>query len=63
MVTKYDYLSTCCGTEYSETRLDTDPAIYTTCVQCGQGEYTLISETALHEKIVEETPVDSEQPA
>jgi hypothetical protein len=47
MVTKYDYLSTCCNTDYSETRNTEQPQVYTTCVQCGQGEYTLTLETKL----------------
>jgi len=47
MVTKYDYLSTCCNTDYSETRKETQPQVYSTCVQCGQGEYTLTAETKL----------------
>jgi len=47
MVTKYDYLSTCCNTDYSETRNETQAQVYSTCVQCGQGEYTLKAETKL----------------
>ena len=47
MVTKYDYLSTCCNTDYSETRNETQAQVYSTCVQCGQGEYTLTLETKL----------------
>lgn len=47
MATKYDYLSTCCKTDYSETRNLEQPQVYTTCVQCGQGEYTLTTETKL----------------
>ena len=47
MVTKYDYLSTCCNTDYSETRKETQAQVYSTCVQCGQGEYTLTAETKL----------------
>ena len=47
MVTKYDYLSTCCKTDYSETRKETQPQVYSTCVQCGRGEYTLTTETKL----------------
>ena len=47
MITRYDYVSTCCNTEYSETRKETQAQVYSTCVQCGQGEYTLTAETKL----------------
>ena len=55
MVTKYDYLSTCCNTDYSETRKETQAQVYSTCVQCGQGEYTLKAETKLAD-VPEATP-------
>jgi len=45
MVTKYNYVSTCCNTDYSETRNESQPQVYTICVQCGQGEYTLLAQT------------------
>jgi len=51
MVTRYDYVSTCCKTDYSETRNAEQPQVYTTCVQCGQGEYTLTAQTELEETI------------
>jgi len=49
MVTRYDYVSMCCKTDYSETRNAEQPQVYTTCVQCGQGEYELQTETILEE--------------
>ena len=51
MTTKYDYVSTCCNTDYSETRNESQPQVYATCVQCGQGEYTLMAETVLPEAV------------
>lgn len=51
MTTRYEYKSTCCNTDYSETRNESDPQIYTTCVQCGQGTYELINETKLEDSI------------
>lgn len=54
MTTKYDYISTCCNTGYSETRDETQPPVYTTCVQCGQGTYDLVLETFIHETIQEQ---------
>ena len=55
MAIKYKYQSTCCNTEYIETRNETDPMIYSTCVQCGQGQYDLIMETKLEN--VQQGPV------
>jgi len=37
-----------------ETRDESQPAVYTTCVQCGQGTYNLVSEFFLHETVKEE---------
>lgn len=37
-----------------ETRDESQPAVYTTCVQCGQGTYDLVSETFLHETVKEQ---------
>jgi hypothetical protein len=47
MATKYDYISTCCNTGYSEIRDETQPQVYSTCVQCGQGTYLPVAETVL----------------
>jgi len=52
MVTKYDYVSTCCKTDYSETRNETQAQVYSTCVQCGQGEYTLTAQTELDQQTI-----------
>jgi hypothetical protein len=49
MIIRYEYVSTCCNTEYIETRNAEDPMVYSTCVQCGQGEYTLVAETKLED--------------
>jgi hypothetical protein len=49
MIIRYEYVSTCCNTGYIETRKVEDPMVYPTCVQCGQGEYTLVTETVLEE--------------
>jgi len=44
MTTRYEYLSTCCNTSYMETRNESDPQVFATCVQCGQGEYQEINQ-------------------
>ena len=65
MVTRYEYKSTCCGTDYSETRNESDPQIYTTCVQCGQGKYTLKGSVVVGEAANQSAPdtiTETEQP-
>jgi hypothetical protein len=59
MATRYEYISTCCNTGYSETRNESDPQIYATCVQCGQGEYTLKDSIVIEEPIEEETDANA----
>jgi hypothetical protein len=59
MTTKYDYISTCCNTGYSEIRDETQPQVYTTCVQCGQGAYDLVAETQLDAVGAIDTPPSS----
>jgi hypothetical protein len=52
MATRYEYESTCCNTGYIETRNETDAVVNKICVQCGQGEYKLVSEIKLDDPIV-----------
>jgi hypothetical protein len=56
MVTKYDYVSTCCNTDYSETRDESNPQVYTICVQCGQGKYTLKGSVVVGESANQSAP-------
>ena len=49
MIKRYDYISNCCNTAYSETRDENQPQIYSSCVQCRQGEYVLQLETELED--------------
>lgn len=51
MSIRYEYVSTCCNTGYIETRDADQEMVYPVCVQCAQGEYTLISETVLDEQV------------
>jgi hypothetical protein len=37
-----------------ETRNESDPQVFATCVQCGQGTYDLVLETLLQETIQEQ---------
>ena len=52
MAIRYDYISVCCNTAYSETRDADQPMVYPSCVQCGQDGYTLVSETSLPEQVL-----------
>jgi peptide subunit release factor 1 (eRF1) len=38
---RYTYISKCCGHEYIEQREEKEPAYFSTCHSCGQGEYEL----------------------
>jgi hypothetical protein len=49
MIKRYDYISNCCNTAYSETRDENQSQIYPSCVQCRQGEYVLQLETELED--------------
>ena len=51
MTTRYEYKSTCCNTSYMETRNESDPQVFATCVQCGQGKYELVNEVKLEDPI------------
>jgi len=49
MAIKYEYNSTCCNHFYVEIRNESDAQVMTKCNICGQGEYTLTSETQLED--------------
>ena len=53
MTIRYEYLSTCCNTGYIETRNEEDPQVYSTCVQCGQGEYELVNKVKLDGPVIQ----------
>ena len=47
MAIKYEYNSPCCNHFYVEIRNPDDVQVMTKCNNCGQGKYTLTSETQL----------------
>jgi hypothetical protein len=62
MATRYEYQSNCCNKSYMETRNEEDPMIYPTCVQCGQGQYVLITETKLEDlSQPQEVPTETDE--
>lgn len=63
MTIRYEYVSDCCGHNYSETRLKGESLFFPTCNKCGSGKYKLVKETKIaDEVIIEETPVIEETP-
>jgi hypothetical protein len=54
MTVKYEYKSACCGNTYVEQRGKDEPMIFPICNACGQGNYELVNETVLADKIERE---------
>jgi len=44
---RYSYISECCGHNYIEQRDKKEPAYFTLCHSCGQGDYKLEASEAV----------------